>query len=263
MSKRNREIMRVIIPDSHGAHIDQGAESVFLSDLARIAPDEIVMMGDHVDCGGVFSAHARAYTDELVESYEDDCSAANRFLDAIQKTAPNATIHYIEGNHEQRIERWACKHLASQSDAERVVRALGPEGMLELQRRGVRYYRRSKQYMGLSIPGAIKLGRCFFVHGVSHAKHAAAAHLSRFGANVVHGHTHRAQSTVERTVTSDGHGAWSFGTLAKLQPLYAHTHPTSWSHGYGVQAVAPSGAFVTLHAPILRGRSILAESGLL
>ena len=65
--------------------------------------------------------------------------------------------------------------------------------------------------MGLSIPGAIRLGKCCFVHGIAASKHATYTHLTRFGTNVVHGHTHRRQSAGERTVMSDGFEAWCPG----------------------------------------------------
>jgi hypothetical protein len=128
---------------------------------------------------------------------------------------------------------------------------------LRLKDRGVRYYLRSRHYGGLSIPGAIRLGKCFFAHGISHSKHAAAVHLERFGASVVFGHIHRSQSVIERTVTSSGFGAWCPGTLCKLQPLYKHTTPTSWSHGYAVQFVAKSGRFLHVNVPIVKGESLL------
>ncbi len=123
----------------------------------------------------------------------------------------------------------------------------------------MRYYKRSVQYDDVSIPGCIRRGKCHFVHGISHSKHAAATHLARFGASVVFGHIHRSQSVVERSVTSNGYGAWCPGTLAKLQPLYKHTEPSSWSHGYGVQFVNPSGNFIHVNVPILNGESMLAE----
>jgi len=249
----------LVVPDSHGEHIDPEAEAAFLRDLERLAPKEIVLLGDHLDCGGVFSAHARSYTNEMTESYADDLHAANRFLNRIQARAPKAAIYYLEGNHEQRVERWATSTFPSRKDAEALLEVYGPEKALDLKARGVRYFRRSKQYQGLSIPGTIRLGKCFFTHGVSHSKHAAATHLERFGANVVFGHIHRSMSVVSRTVTSDGHGAWCPGTLAKLQPLYAHTSPTSWSHGYGVQFVNASGRFVHLNVPILKGKSMLQD----
>ena len=259
--KSTKHVARVCIPDSHGAHIDAKARDAFIADLAQIRPAEIVMLGDHLDCGGTFSRHARSYTSELTESYDDDVRAANEFLDLIQQAAPDARIWYVEGNHESRVESWCTSSFASYRDARMVLDAIGPEAVLRLKHRGISYVRRSEHYDGLSIPGTIRLGRVFFVHGVSHAKRASDAHLERFGASVVFGHVHRSMSVVSRTVTSNGHGAWCPGTLAKLQPLYAHTHPTSWSHGYGLQFVSCStGNFSHWNVPILDGVSMLREA---
>lgn len=252
-----KDFARVVIPDSHGNHIDIPARDAFCADLAALRPKQIVMLGDHLDCGGTFNSHQRTYTHEFTESYADDCAAANRFLDMIQRRAPDAEIYYIEGNHEQHVERWASRNFLSHKDAVGMLDVYGPEAVLDLKRRGIRYFKRSEMYMGLSIPGTIKLGKCHFVHGISASKHAAATHLARFGANVVFGHVHRVQAIHERTVASDGFGAWTPGTLAKLQPLYAHTAPTNWSHGFGVQFVQPSGAFVHLNIPIHKGKSLL------
>jgi predicted phosphodiesterase len=256
-----KHITRVIIPDSHGAHIDPNAKKAFLRDLARLRPEQIVMLGDHLDCGGTFNSHQRNYTHEICESYDDDVSATNSFLDSIRHRAPDAAIHYIEGNHEAHVERWAARLFHIKKDADKLLEAFGPVPVLKLKKREIKYYKRSEHYMGLSIPGAIRLGKCFFVHGVSHSKHAASTHLARFGANVVFGHVHRSQGTVERTVVSRGFGAWCPGTLAKLQPLYAHTAPTSWSHGYGLQFVnLDSGKFIHWNVPIFGDRSMLIET---
>lgn len=256
---RRRNLVRLVVPDSHGHHIDIRARDAFLADCRRLDPDEVVFLGDHLDCGGVFSAHQRTYTNELTESYQDDVSACNKFLDMVQRRAPRAVFHYLEGNHEQHVERWTSRNFANHKDATMLLEHFGPAKVLELKKRGIRYYKRSEQYMGISTPGAIRLGRCYFVHGVCASKHAASQHLERFGACVVFGHVHRSQSVVTRTVSSDGHGAWCPGTLAKLQPLYMHTSPTSWSHGYGTQFVAPSGRFLHVNVPIHAGKSLLME----
>lgn len=253
------EYVRVIIPDSHGNHIDVAAAAAAIEDIRKLAPREIVFLGDHLDCGGTFSTHQRTYTNEIPETYEDDTKAATDFLNAVQRAAPGAECHYIEGNHEQHVERWAARTFLNKNDADSLLEVFGPAAVLELKRRGIAYYKRSEQYMEISIPGCIRLGKCFFVHGISHSKHATAAHLQRFGANVVHGHTHRSQAVVERTVTSNGFGAWCPGTLAKLQPLYKHTEPSSWSHGIGVQFVQPSGNFMHVQVPILDGVSLLSQ----
>jgi len=249
----------VIVPDFHGNHIDPRARAAFLKDLRYIRPEQIVFLGDGLDCGGTFSTHQRAYTHEMVESYADDYGAANAFLDDIEKAAPNCQeLDYIEGNHEAHVERWASRTFFNKKDADSLLEKYGPIPILKLKQRGIKYYKRSEQYMGLSIPGTIRKGKCFFTHGVAHSKHATYTHLTRFGANVVHGHTHRAQSSNERTVTSDGFGAWCPGTLAKLQPLYMHTSPTSWTHGYGLQLVNLStGQFIHFNIPIMKGTSML------
>lgn len=93
--------IRVIIPDSHGSQINIEAASAFLADLKALNPKEVVMLGDHVDCGGWLAQHhTLGYVAETLYSYEDDIKAANDFLDQIQLNAPDAEIHYIEGNHE-------------------------------------------------------------------------------------------------------------------------------------------------------------------
>jgi hypothetical protein len=51
--------------------------------------------------------------------------------------------------------------------------------------------------------------------------------------------------------------AWNPGCLCQLQPLWCHTRPTDWNHGYGVQSVLPSGEFLHINVPIIEGRSLL------
>lgn len=262
-ARKGKDIVRVCIPDSHGAHADQGAVTAFLADLKRLNADEIVMLGDHLDCGGVFSTHSRAYTNEMTESYDEDCRATNDFLDAIQKAAPRAKIWYLEGNHEARVSKWATSTFLSKRDADAYLDRMGPSAALDLKRRCIKYVTRDEFMPGCSIPGTIRLSvngtAIYYTHGISAAKNATAVHLARFGANVVHGHTHRAQSVHGRTVEKGVIGAWSPGTLAALQPLYAHTNPTDWSHGYGLEIVSSSGRFVHFQVPLIRGESMLQQ----
>ncbi len=253
----SKALLRVCVPDSHGEHIDLPARDAFLRDLKSLNPDEVVLLGDHIDCGGVFTSHARSYTNEMTESFEDDTDATNAFFDLLQKAAPKARIHYLEGNHEARIERWAAQTFPSAKDARKFLRAMGPEAVLKLKDRGIKYYRGDTCYQGIGIPGTIRLGKVYFTHGISASSNATQVHLVRFGDNVVHGHTHRAASVHGRTVRSGVIGAWCPGTLAKLQPLYRHTAPTNWSHGYGLQAVSHTGRFVHFNVPLVNGESML------
>lgn len=261
-AKAAKHLIRVIIPDSHGAHIDPVARDAFLADLKVLCPDQGVGLGDHTDCGGTFNAHQVAYTNEMTESYEDDVNQTNAFWDGCMAYAPNATWDVLEGNHEAHVERWVARNVKTRRDAEFLLSKFGIEAVLQLKRRGIRYYKSKEFHMGLHVRGTIKLGKCHFTHGISHSKHADDAHLSAFNGNVVFGHVHRVLEVRSRTVTSMGHGAWSPGTLAKLQPLWKHTEPTTWSQGYGLQFVnANTGRFAHWNVPIFAdGTTGLAEA---
>lgn len=253
MKKEN--LVRVIIPDSHGSLIDKRAATAFLSDLKRLDPDEIVLLGDHIDAGGLFSAHHKQSHEDQEYSYHDDIKAGNWFLDKVQEAAPSSRIHYLEGNHEYHIERWALNNMLHDKDIKSFIQTMGPAGQLKLKDRGISFYRRMEFYHGCSLPNTIKLGKCFFTHGICAGKYATSKHVERFSANIVHGHTHRAQSHFIRTVSSGVIGGWCPGTLAKLQMLYNHTNPTDHSHGFAFQIVAKSGIFQHVNVAIVNGTS--------
>jgi hypothetical protein len=253
-------LLRVVVPDSHGTFIDQPAADAFLEDLKLLSPDEVVMLGDHVDCSSIFSVHPGSYLEDQIYSYEDDIAAADRFISAIEKAAPkaskNGTISYLEGNHEQHIERWITRTMHHPRDAEGMRDLLAPDRRLRLKERGIHFYRAGKFYQGLPIRGAFRLGKVLFLHGYKASKFATSGHLDDLACNLVHGHTHRSQSIVKRTIHGEI-GAWSPGTLAQLQPLYLHTSQSTWSHGYGLQVVEKDGSFCHINVPISRGRSML------
>lgn len=257
--KRASSFVRVIVPDSHGCHIDPDAANAFLADLEELKPAEIVMLGDHLDAGGWLAQHhVMGFVPETAYTFEDDVGAANQFLDEIQKRAPKARIWYIEGNHEHRIVKGIIKLvLGNQRDAEMMLRMWGCKAQLHLEQRKIEFVRRDELQPGLKVRGAIKLGKCFYTHGKRCGSTATHKTLQQFKGNVVHGHTHRlshatVQSAVEQTL-----GAWSFGCLCKMQPLYYDTDPTDWSHGHGLQFVEPDGGFTTWSVPIIDGRSRL------
>jgi len=260
-TRRKDDWKRVIIPDSHGNHIARRAAGAFLADLKFIQPDEIVMLGDHLDCGGFLAQHhVMGYVQETKESsYAQDVKAANDFLDEIIKAAPGAAIHYLEGNHERRIETWCVTAaLRHAEDAEFLRNLVGVEAVLRLPQRGVCFYRTGERYNDLPVNGCIKLGNCLFTHGWSTAAAAATAHARRAGMSIVFGHTHRHQADIVRTVAGGVFGAWSPGCLSQLQSFYEHGSPNDHTHGYAMQIVAKSGKFLHINIPIIDGESLFA-----
>jgi hypothetical protein len=253
--------IRFGVPDTHGMRVSKKAFAAVIADIKALAPHEIILLGDHLDCGGFLAQHhTLGYVAETSYSYEEDCGAANAQLDSIQNAAPSAVIDYLEGNHERRVETWCVTQtLRHQRDSEMLRRAFAPEYVLRLAERGVNYRKISVCYDGLDIPGVIQRGNCYFMHGITTAKHAAFVTRMRTAGNCVHGHTHRAQSDIGRMLNVGIVGVWSPGCLCELQPLWMHGAPTDWTHGHCVQFVSRTGKFLHLNVPVIDGVSLFCS----
>jgi predicted phosphodiesterase len=254
--------IRIVIPDTHGCHADPQAIAAFLADLSQFGADsvrEVIMLGDHLDCGGFLAAHhCEHYVAETEVSFEDDVNATNVFLDQVQSIVPKAKVTYLEGNHERRLEKWCVTQaLRNAKDAEYLRKMFAAENVLHLGKRGIEYIQQGRFYDGLPIPATIRRGKCFFTHGERHGKNACASTLSDFGGCVVFGHVHRSQSYSGSTVHSGSIASYCPGKLCKDQPLWCHSRPTGWNSGYGVQYVAKGGEFQHINALIADGGSFL------
>jgi hypothetical protein len=162
----------------------------------------------------------------------------------------------VTGN--SRIEKWCVNAtLKNPSDASMLHKLLSAESVLHLDARGMNYYKLSEFHMNLRVRGTIKLGKCYFTHGTNHSRHSSAKHAQQFSGCVVHGHIHREQSDMIAPVAVGAIGAWCPGCLCKLQPMYRHTCPSNWTHGYAIQFVRADGEFLHLNIPIVDGRSFL------
>lgn len=248
-------------PDTHGAKVHKPALAAFLRDVKQVQPRTIVLLGDHVDCGGFLAQHhVMGYVAETKYSYEEDIAHANAFLDAVQAAAPNATIIYLEGNHERRVETWCVTQtLRHQKDSEMLRRAFAPEFLLRLKERGIRYCRVSEFHDGLPVPGVIRIGKCYYLHGFSTARHSVAVTQGAIAGNVVSAHTHRAQSDIIRKVSTGVVGSWNPGCITDPQPLWQHGKPTDWTLGHALQFVSHTDAFLHVNLPFVEGLALPAN----
>ena len=133
--------VRMFLPDTHGHSVDPPALKAFLTDLEYLNPREIIMMGDHLDCGGFLAQHhTLGFIAETENTFESDVMAANELLDAVQGLCPKADIKYLEGNHEERIEKWIVNAvLRNGKDAAYLRTLMGPETVMHLDSRGIPY----------------------------------------------------------------------------------------------------------------------------
>jgi hypothetical protein len=245
---RKDDFVRVSCGDVHGMMRSKRAVEAFLGDLAQWSPDEIVLGGDILECGGWLAKHQPIGFVALCDySYQEDVAAANQFLDEVQKRAPKARLHYLEGNHEARVERWIVDQtMAHKRDAEFLRAMCAPEVVLGLKERGIPYYRMSEEHLTGLPRGWVKFGKLHYTHALGTSKNAARAAAERTAGNVVFFHTHREDTA---TLVLPGVGivkAFNPGCLCSRQPVWKNSDPTNWSHGYGVEFVAKSGDFLRL-----------------
>ena len=257
-SSGRRDTVRVSFGDVHGMRMDRPAVDALLTDIAVLKPDEIVIGGDLIECGGWLAKHQPIGYIALSDyTYQEDIAAANWFLDELQKAAPEALVYYLEGNHEDRVERWIVDQtMASGRDAEFLYQAFSPESLLRLDERGIIYYRRSKTYVDGCPMGWIKLGKMYFTHTLGRGKSAAQQAASKTAGNVTYFCTHR-EDTATMVFPSVGLvKAFNPGCLCSLQPVWMNSDPTNWSHGYAIDIIAPSENFQRIHVPIWKGESL-------
>lgn len=230
-----------VFPDIHFPDHDPIALELALKAHEILKPEYSLLLGDVLDCG-LFSSHAKKTISEAqgYDFKEQEIDPCNAMLDRIQKYTTKFT-YYLEGNHEQRIERWAVNNGRV---GESVYQLISPSHTLwKAPKREnfkmIPYEVPTGTRMGYVqiVPNKVsmKTGGLVAVHGWSHAKHAARKHLELSRSqSIIHGHTHRTQLDVSRDPwTGKLIKAMSPGTLAKLQPVYAHGgQPSEWSHGF-------------------------------
>jgi len=257
----------MIFPDVHFPEHDPEALEVVKAAARVLQPDNSIFLGDILDCE-TFATHAKKtipieYAKGFKELEVDPCNA---FLDEIQKHTTQHT-YLLEGNHEQRIERWAANN---GKVSESIYSLISPEHLVAKHRNNFSFvpyvYKQPtgeiKGFVQLVKPAKkMKTGGLVAVHGWSYAKHASSIHLEKSRSqSIVYGHTHRAQSTTSRDPwTGALIKAWSPGTLSKLQPIYAHGGaPSDWSHGFGV-VFAGSTSWTEYTISIVKGGCVLPD----
>ena len=254
--------VRVAFGDTHGASIDPGAWNALLHDIEFLKPAEIIHGGDVLDCDGwLASHHTTHYVAQTSYSYADEVVAGNIQLDQLQAAAPNASIEILEGNHDARVETWAVTVTQKlQADAQLLLDAVGPRTMLNVDKRGIKWWSRADVHAGV-IGGSVKKGKCWFTHGYSASKHAASQVVSDFESNVVYFHTHRRDYYPKVNAAGDERAAWCPGCICVKRKYWHHTKPFFHNQGYHVQFVQKCGTILGFNVPIINGVSMLADFG--
>jgi hypothetical protein len=212
--------------------------------------DEVILLGDFVDFNCISSFNINIprlrYTYTIRRSYD----IANEVLDWICKLArnknPDCKIILLEGNHEERWERYA--------DRNPEVEGLGePEHMLELKGRKIKWVPcwtdRKRTY---------KIGNAYFHHGPTrYGQWHAKGMVEKFGCPIFYGHTHDIQAFSKVLVGPDKTLiAQSLGCLCAYEQQWLKGEPTRWQQAFGEFKVFPDGFFQYQVTPIFKHRFI-------
>lgn len=237
--------------DVHFPDHNEESIAVLLRVFAHLKPDIGLSLGDLLNCTGVSDYDPAP--DEHDSEYETDLSLATSFLDRVQKHSSKLVL--IAGNHDYRIERWAAKRRQGKYF----------RSFVSLRRRLVEG-RKSCVY----IPYGSATGkyphykinsRLVAVHGWSYAKNATKNHLSLSqGMSVIHGHTHRADTSIIQNVWKRGAviQARSAGCLCKQIPMYGTGRPVEWVNAF-ILGYLGSHDDTLYTIPIVNGRCILPD----
>jgi hypothetical protein len=261
--RRGKSFFRVDIPDVHGNHMNKPAVECMLNDFRMLGigkGDTVIQGGDLVDCAGFLAQHHTlgVVAEVKTTSYAQDIASANWFIDELMAATNGAEYHFLEGNHEERVEKWCVtQSLRHEEDSQLLLDNVGVESLLSLKSRGIPYYRVNEKHCGQDVPGLIQLGKCYYTHGSFAPLHAAKKYADTYNVNIVYHHTHRRDVCYKDSVGSGEIIASNSGTLSVIQPFYAHARPTGWTTGYGLQIVSEDGNFINLNIPIIEGKSLL------
>ena len=216
-----------ILSDLHFPFEDTSLVQRILTWLETQFLHRVILNGDVLDCKSIskFSG-ARDYP------LEDEFKRVNVFLDQLTAAArtknPACEIHWIDGNHEARLEHYMNRQ------ADKLIGIVDVNGdgiisiphLLNLRARGITY-RTYKQV--LRLPGGL-----FIEHGDRVSKHSgytAKNIQTDKGGSVAVGHVHRIGAHYKRD-RMGFHRAFEIGCLCLTNPEYITEASANWQQGF-------------------------------
>jgi predicted phosphodiesterase len=204
--------------DVHCPYHDARAWKLMLKVARWLKPYTIVCLGDMADFYSV-SSHDKSR--ERAASFDWELAEVRRLVDDVLALGAR-DLRYIEGNHEDRLQRYLASH-------PELAGVVSTDSLLGLRRGGWAFtpYKRTT-----------KLGKLHLTHDVGVAgRNAAFKALDTYQHSVVSGHTHRLQYIVEGNAVGEVKLSAAFGWLGDVEQIdYMHNHKArkDWALGFGV-----------------------------
>jgi predicted phosphodiesterase len=244
----------LICPDLQVPFEDPKALAVFEKYMAAHTWDGLLYIGDFLDFDMVSSFNKGAPRRKQGRYLSNDFAYANKILDRhqaiIRKRNPKAQFVMLEGNHEERIERYIDENPEHQGTYEVHI--------------GLRFEERKITCVRSWSRGEVfKIGKASFTHGLYTNQYHAKKMLDAEAASIFYGHTHD-MMCIPRT-RRDKHDlqvGQSLGCLCDIEQSYMKGKPSNWQQGFGVFYFLPNGNY-TYYTPRIINHQFIGPDGVL
>lgn len=250
-SEVNGQRSLLLLPDRHYPHQDRRCEAVVDDIISTLAPTEIGILGDWIDCGR-FSKHPAKSVAEQAQDFLE-CEIKPAVAKLKQLKGNGARLWYVAGNHEHRVESFFTQHGLVD-----ILPLVSPQVLLGA------YVDEWIPYVPAghdTMPHKRIADDAIAIHSWTHAKQAADVNLALAKPlSVFFGHTHRPQLAWARhpVLGVECMGVCA-GTNSEIQPRYGHGNPSGW--GQGVTWLRFHGTDWTAYNIAIRGGACVLPDG--
>ena len=179
----------LIFSDLHFPYQDNRAIEVMMEYNKKVyKPTDIVINGDILD---FYRLSDFEHNPARKETIQEDINQVKNFFSSLKKYFPRSRIYYLEGNHENRLQRYLWKNPELIS-----LDVLKLENMLNLKRRKIKFTPVHNDYWKKGT-GHLKLGDTIIMHGDNRAngakggKYGCINTMIEMNSNIVMGHNHQ------------------------------------------------------------------------
>ena len=231
--------------DPHFPYEDKQSYNAVLEYIKASKPDVFIFGGDIVDLD-IVSNKAKRREIESKRLFKDFQYAKTRLAE-ISMAIPGAALFALEGNHDERMERYIDDNPELEGIIE-VPKMLGMEEP-ECPWTWVPSWR-----MG----HILQIGKANFIHGYSEADHHTKKTVTDYGKNMFMGHLHDIQCYSKILHGDDSTiMAQSCGCLCRYNMPYMRGKPSRWQQAFLDIYWKPNGYFWHNVVPIFNNKFIV------
>lgn len=242
----NQKLHKIFfVPDCHWPYADKRAWATMTRALRAFKPDTLVVLGDFGDfyCTSRHPKNPNRVRDLKVEVAS--CNTALDELDAIAHKVGCRDKRFLEGNHEENLERYLT------AQAPELFNLVRIEDLFLLKGRGWKF----THYKDFD-----RIGKLIMTHDVGYA--GKDAHLRSgqdTGANIIIGHTHRLHVGYSSDLLGNARVACMSGWLGdKRAAEYMYRAKTKdWALGFSIGYKEPGGIVHLSPVPVVNYRCVI------